>query len=155
MFDKAHAIAGTLELCSMTQEKLARQMGVSQSYIANKLRLLNFSEEMTELIRKSGVSERHARSLLRIDDEEVQRGILEKVKDRSLSVRECEALVDSEAIARVPRAVGEAQRHKALDVFFDSISSSVEALRSLGISATVKRSIYEKKTYLLISLENE
>ena len=40
MFDEARAMSGTLKLCNITQKELADRMGVSQSYVANKLRLL-------------------------------------------------------------------------------------------------------------------
>ena len=53
MFDEARAMSGTLELCRITQKELADRMGVSQSYVANKLRLLALSPYMEKLIKKN------------------------------------------------------------------------------------------------------
>ena len=57
MFDEARAMSGTLKLCNITQKELAKSMGVSQSYVANKLRLLSFSPYVEKLIKKHGISE--------------------------------------------------------------------------------------------------
>ena len=94
MFDEARAMSGTLKLCHLTQTELGERMGVSQSYIANKLRLLTLPPTVISMIRKNGVSERHARCILRLSTEEEQLDVLKKVISRSLTVRECEALVD-------------------------------------------------------------
>ena len=154
MFDEAIAISGMLKLCSKTQKKLAEEMGVSQSYIANKLRLLGFSDEMKSLIRSSGISERHARALLRITSEERQRAILEKVATANLTVRECEALVDAERECEIPKMIGEAERHRRTNLFIDSLKSSVDALTSLGTKAGMRKSYYGNKMYITISIED-
>ena len=88
MFDEARAMSGTLQLCHITQKELAERMGVSQSYVANKLRLLAFTPYVEKLIKKHSISERHARALLRLESEEDMLEILEKVVTRELTVRE-------------------------------------------------------------------
>ena len=94
MFDEARALRGTLEMCGITQGEMARRLGVSQSYIANKLRLLNHCENMQKKILDSGISERHARALLRLRDEGVREAALDRVCREKMNVAECEALVD-------------------------------------------------------------
>ncbi len=153
MFDEARAIEGTLALCKLTQKGLARQMGVSQSYVANKLRLLGLSEALADRIRKAGVSERHARALLRLSDENKQSEILEKVISRSLSVRECEALVDAAVELDAPKRIGRAEKRRRVDTFLDTVKSSVDTLTSLGIDAGVTRSYYGNKIYLTVCIE--
>ena len=64
MFDEARAIKSTMQLCHLTQSELARQLGVSQSYVANKLRLLKLPEKVRRQILDCGLCERHARLLL-------------------------------------------------------------------------------------------
>ncbi len=154
MFDEARAMSGTLALCKLTQEELAKQMGVSQSYIANKLRLLNFSDIMKERIRAANVSERHARAILRLDCEEEQMCVLEKVIDRGLTVRECEAIVDSLVDKDAPRMIGLAERRSKIDVFIDTLKRSLETLSSIGIDANLRQSYYGSKTYITISLDD-
>ena len=153
MFDEARAIEGTLALCKLTQKGLARQMGVSQSYIANKLRLLSFSETVAEKIKSARISERHARALLRLRSDTERIAILEKIVSRSLTVRECEALVDASVETHAPEIIGTAEKRKRIDTFHDTVKRSVDTLASLGINAQITRSYYGQKTYVTISIE--
>ena len=73
MFEEASALEGTIKMCKLTQSDIAKKLGVSQSYIANKLRLLSFSESMKAEILSSGLTERHARAVLRLKGEELRR----------------------------------------------------------------------------------
>ena len=155
MFDEARAMSGTLELCRLTQDELARQMGVSQSYVANKLRLLNFSNDMQKKIRESGITERHARAILRLDNEKQQSEVIKKVKERSLTVRECEALVDSMVDLSAPEIIGCAERHERIDTFAGTLKRSVDTLRSLGIDAAIRQSYYGNKMYITVCIDGE
>ena len=94
IFDEARALHGTIRMCGLTQAEIAARLGVSQSYIANKLRLLKFSAAMQERITESGICERHARTLLRIGSEKVQEHLLSQITAKGLTVAETEALVD-------------------------------------------------------------
>ena len=95
IFEEAHALRGTIQMCGMTQQEIAKKLGVSQSYIANKLRLLNFSEQMQKRIADCGLCERLARALLRIKDEKLQEAVLTQMADRHMTVADGEALVES------------------------------------------------------------
>ena len=155
MFDEARAMAGTLKLCRMTQSELAEQMGVSQSYIANKLRLLGFSERVMDEIRRSGLSERHARSILRLSSEGDRLEMVRKVSERGLTVRECEALVDAAVLTHAPALIGRAERGRRIDCFISTLKESLDVLSSLGISAELRHSYYGKKMYLTVSIEED
>ena len=95
MFEEARALQGTLRMCGMSQGQIAKKLGVSQSYIANKLRLLKFSSRMQERIKEYGLCERQARALLRLRDERLQSCALTQMEGRHLTVAESEALVES------------------------------------------------------------
>ncbi len=95
IFEEARALYGTIKMCGITQQEIARRLGVSQSYIANKLRLLKFSIGMQEKITESGLCERLARALLRIKDERVQESALSQITERRMTVAEGEALVEA------------------------------------------------------------
>ena len=70
----------------ISQEMLAKKLGKSQSAIANKLRLLNLSDEVQEALLENRISERHARSLLRIKDKKIQNILLDKIiKERKIN----------------------------------------------------------------------
>ncbi len=79
----------------MTQDRIAKIIGKSRSYVANTLRLLNLSEQVRELIVDSTLSGGHGRALLRIEDSRLQKDIALKIIDENLSVRETEKLVSS------------------------------------------------------------
>ncbi|MBQ8372523.1 MAG: hypothetical protein IJX38_06285 [Clostridia bacterium] len=154
MFETAMAMEGTLKLCGITQEELGKRMGVSQSYIANKLRLLGFSEKMRARIRESGISERHARSLLRLECEEKQAELLEKITERGLSVRECEALVDAEVDATAPALIERAADLDRIRAFGMTVDRSIGTLCSHGIDARRWTSIIGNKMYITVCISD-
>ena len=75
----------------LTQEQLAKKMGISQSAVANKLRLLNLDEDVQNALLTEKISERHARSLLAIKDPNEQRKMLQRVLNERLTVRQLDA----------------------------------------------------------------
>ena len=153
MFDEARAMSGTLKLCNITQKELAERMGVSQSYVANKLRLLSFSPYLEKLIIKYGISERHARALLRLESEEDRLEILEKVIARDLTVRECEALVDLKVDTYAPAHIDKAESQDCIGAFLETLKKSIGTLRSHGIDATSTTSYYGEKMYVTLVFE--
>ena len=76
-----------LDMEYITQENLANKLGKSQSAIANKIRLLNLTDEVQEALLDNKISERHARSLLRISSKEEQNNMLKRIIDERLTVR--------------------------------------------------------------------
>ena len=153
MFDEARAIEGTLKLCNITQRELAERMGVSQSYVANKLRLLSFSPYLEKIIVKHGISERHARALLRLEGDEDRLEILEKVIARDLTVRECEALVDLKVDTYAPTVISRAESGECLGAFLTTLKRSLDTLRSHGIDASDTTSYYGNKMYVTLCFE--
>lgn len=150
MFEEARAMSGTLKLCNITQKELAERMGVSQSYVANKLRLLSFSPYLEKLIIKHGISERHARAILRLESEEDRLEILEKVIARDLTVRECEALVDLKVDSYAPVIIERAEAAEKIDTFTKTLKASLSTLRSFGVDVTDSTSYYGNKMYLTL-----
>ena len=150
MFDEARAMSGTLQLCHITQKELAERMGVSQSYVANKLRLLAFTPYVEKLIKKHSISERHARALLRLENEEDMLEILEKVVTRELTVRECEALVDIRVDSYAPKVIEKAESLARIDTFLETLKRSLNTLRSLGIDVTDTTSYHGNKMYVTV-----
>lgn len=73
-----------------TQDEIANKLGISQSSIANKLRLLNLPKEVQEALLYNKISERHARSLLSLNDKETQIQILNKIINEKLTVKQTE-----------------------------------------------------------------
>ena len=153
MFEEARAMSGTLKLCNITQKELANSMGVSQSYVANKLRLLAFSPYVEKLIKRHGISERHARAILRLESEEDKLEILEKVIARDLTVRECEALVDLRVDSYAPVVIERAEALSRIEVFLDTLKKSLSTLRSLGIEVSDSTSYSGNKMYVTLRFD--
>jgi len=140
--DEAEGYQRLLEEFGLTQEELARRVGKSQSTIANKLRLLRLPESVRRAIREGGISERHARALLRLDEEEVQLAVVERVVEEDMTVREAEELVASIAAGPSGREGGSGARRervtavfKDIRIFLNSFRQAVAALRKAGIAA--------------------
>ena len=85
---------------NFTQDELARQIGKKQSTIANKLRILKLSDNVKEKLITDGLTERHARALLKIPDEKTQLYIIEEIIKRDLNVKKTEELIESELLTR-------------------------------------------------------
>lgn len=92
--EEADAYKSLMKLNEFTQASLAEKMGKSQSFVANKLRLLKLSQPVQEAIMNHEISERHGRSLLKLDEFK-QQMVLHQILADKLTVKETEALVES------------------------------------------------------------
>ena len=88
--EEARSYQALLDKGYMTQEELARKMGLSQSAISNKLRLLTLDEVVQNAILEGKISERHARTLLKISNHEIQKELLNKIINERLTVKQLE-----------------------------------------------------------------
>lgn len=93
--EEAMAFERLIEDFDLNQTQLAEKLGKSQSTIANKMRILKLPDSVKQKIREGNLSERHARALLKLDDEELLLSIVEKVIKKDLNVSETEKLVNS------------------------------------------------------------
>ena len=73
-----------------TQEEIASKLGISQSSIANKIRLLNLPRKVQDALLYNKISERHARSLLPLNNTELQLDMLDKIINNRLTVKQTE-----------------------------------------------------------------
>ena len=152
MFDEARSYECMLKMRKITQGQLAALLGITQSAVANKLRLLRLDGRVQEKIVDSGLTERHARELLRLESADEQLRIIERVRNERLSVARCASLVDMASSREAPSKIGNAERLKATDLFLDSVKKSVKALSSLGVDARVTESLLDKKIYVTICI---
>ena len=107
----------------LTQEQLATRMGVAQSTIANKLRLLNLSIPVKEALLHNKISERHARSLLNIQDNNLQISMLNRIINERLTVRqtdeEINKLLGKTTKDQMKAPVTEVENHQYVDFLID------------------------------------
>ena len=98
--EEAKSYKTMLDRSGMTQEELAKKMGVSQSNVANKLRLLNLPNEVQKALMNEKISERHARSLLTLDNNEDQIRYLNRIINERLTVRQLDLAIKDELSER-------------------------------------------------------
>ena len=143
-FEEATALEKLISIYGMTQEDAAMRLGRAQSTIANKLRLLRLSEEERAFILEHGLTERHARTLLRIGSEEDRRQVLEKIVRLGLNVEKTERYIDTLIGER--REQENLRKRSALfkDVrlFVNTINHAVETMRTVGIDANAQKTQY-------------
>jgi len=88
--EEARSFKSLLDKGYMTQEDLAKKMGLSQAAISNKLRLLNLDQTVQDAVLQEKISERHARSLLKIKNQDEQKKMLQRIIEERLTVRQLE-----------------------------------------------------------------
>ena len=144
MFEEARGIARLIRKYGLTQEQAAIKLGKKQSTIANKLRLLRLTFEEQEWILTANLSERHARALLRINDEELRREVLSRIITDGMSVGESEAFV-TDVLMKKPAEETRPKPERRIAVkdvriFVNTINKAVDTMRLSGINATSRRS---------------
>lgn len=88
--EEAKSYQALLDKGYMTQDELAKKMGLSQSAISNKLRLLSLDDSVQEAILNEKISERHARTLLKVSDKEEQKKLLDRIIKERMTVKQLE-----------------------------------------------------------------
>ena len=138
IFEEARGIAKLIRRYGLTQEQAAIKLGKTQSTIANKLRLLRLSEEEQEWMEKAGLSERHARALIRIENETVRREVLSRIITENLNVKQSERLVGIylNSTPKPSRVKGNSKAViKYIRIFLNTINRAIDTMRLSGINA--------------------
>ncbi len=141
VFDEAEAIAKLIDYYGMTQEDAAIKLGKSQSTIANKLRLLKLPETVRKKIYEYGLTERHARAMLKLDSEEKQLEAAEIIHKRGLNVTAAENLIES-MLEKQKEAESFRKRSvvfKDVRLFVNTINKAVEMMKAAGINADSRK----------------
>ena len=146
-FEEANGFKRLIEQFGLTQEEAARKVGKTQSAVANKLRLLRLSQQNMELIRCNNLTERHARALLRLNDEADRINVTNYIIEHELNVSRTEEYIDEFLKAKEnPQPVVESESGKRVvrlfkDVrfFLNTLIRAVGVMVDAGIGATVKQ----------------
>ena len=155
MFETAVAMDKLCREHGLTQEEVAERLSVSQSYVANKIRLLRFDAAMQERMLAANLTERHARALLRLPPTLWEKGV-ERIISRHANVEMAERIVDEMLLsANVPPKTKRAKPRGVLrdvKVFYNSVDRAVALLRQCGIGARTERREEEGESCLIIRI---
>lgn len=140
-WEEAEAIARLIRQYGLSQEAAAEKLGKSQSGIANKLRLLRLSEGIRQLIRDNGLTERHARALLRLEDEEAQRRTVEAIVKGGWNVAKTEVYIEELLKSNQTMPLHRRPTYIIKDVrlFLNSVERGVRLMRQAGVAAAWER----------------
>jgi ParB family chromosome partitioning protein len=154
--EEAEGLARLMRLYGLSQEQAAQRVGKSQSAVANKLRLLRHSPQVLAMLRENQLSERHARALLRLPEEEDRLAVLQTVIRQQLNVAKTEAYIDAYLAKKNAQEPPKRGIRKLIvrDVrlFLNSVNHSLELVRSAGIQAETKQEETDREIVLTIRL---
>lgn len=153
MFEEASALLSLAEKYSLKQEEIADLLSVSQSYVANKMRLLRLTEPERELITANSLTERHARALIKIHDPVIRLKALGYIIEKSLNVKESEEYIKKLLTPEEP--VHKPIRKmiiKDIRIFLNSVDRAINTVKEAGIPIEQSRVDEEDHIQLTIKI---
>lgn len=156
-FEEATAIAAYLRQTGITQEEAALQLGRSPSAVANKLRLLRLSPACREAVVSAGLTERHARCLLRLEDEGERMTAIRQISSRHWNVAQSEQYVERRlaALQSTPPTGRRTFIIKDVRLFLNSVERGLRLIRDAGIDAQTQREETEADILLTIRIPKQ
>lgn len=139
--EEAEGYSNLINEHGFTQEELAQKIGKSQSTIANKIRLLKLSPLVKKILSDNNLTERHARALLKLHDEQLQLKVLRLVCERGLNVKKTEELVEraiDKYSKNIKQRTPEKKMTKAIKdvrIFVNTIKQAIDLMRQSGVNA--------------------
>lgn len=141
-FEEAVAIERLMKDFGLSQEEAAKQLGKAPSTVSNKLRLLSLQGEVRDLLCVHGLSERHARALLRLPEEKVL-PVLQKIIERKLNVTQSEAYIE-EILSEKQGNRTTKTMFSDVKIFLKTINHAVDTMKKAGIKADIKKEEQEE-----------
>lgn len=137
-FEEAAAIEKLMKDFSLSQDEVARRLGKAPSTISNKLRLLTLPSEAKQVIIENGLSERHARALLKLKEDEFM-PVLNKVVEKKLNITQTETLVEDTLQNRDAPKRNTKRMFSDVKIFLNTINHAIDTMQKAGIKADIKR----------------
>ena len=152
--EEAEAIAAFLHQTGMTQEAVAAQLGMSPSALANKLRLLRLPDSVRQFLQENGLTERHARALLRLGTEEQQLSAAQVFCRRRMNVAAAEAYIEDLLHRQqvTPPKGRTTYIIKDVRLFLNSVDRGLHLMRQAGVNADWGRQDTDEEILLTIRI---
>ena len=154
--EEAEGLARLMRQYGLNQEQAAAKVGKSQSAVANKLRLLRHSPAVLSALRENGLSERHARALLRLPTEQERMAALAVIVKQQMNVAKTEEYI--EALLTKKKQPEEPKKGirklivRDVRLFLNSVNHSLDLIRGAGIRAEASQEETDSEIVLTIRL---
>ncbi len=154
--EEAEGLARLMRQYGLNQEQAAAKVGKSQSAVANKLRLLRHSPAVLAALRENGLSERHARALLRLPTEQERMAALAVIVKQQMNVAKTEEYI--EALLTKKKQPEEPKKGirklivRDVRLFLNSVNHSLDLIRGAGIRAEASQEETDSEIVLTIRL---
>ena len=145
--EEAWGISYLMSRFSMSQEQVAKLLGKSQSAVANKLRILRHSEQVLLAIREAGLTERHARALLKLKSEEDKLSAVGEIARQAMSVARTEKYIEALLSGRENKPT-----RANVGAFLNSLTQSLQRIQSSGVAAVSERRETDSQIVLTITI---
>ncbi|MCX7614647.1 MAG: ParB/RepB/Spo0J family partition protein [Clostridiales bacterium] len=157
-FEEAIGISNLIKNFGLTQEEAAEKIGKTQSAVANKLRLLKHSPEIIQVIKENDLTERHARALLRIEEEEEKKRVLSHIIKNKLNVIQSEEyieqIINTQTAKQNKRQKLTFAVMKDVRLFLNTVNKAVSMMQRSGIDACCEKTESEGKLILKIQISS-
>lgn len=154
-FEEAAGYRQLIDRYGLTQEEAARKVGKTQSAVANKLRLLKLSPENMRMIRDGGLTERHARSILRLPTEEARRAATAAIIEHQWNVSRTEQYIDRLLTAPAEHPAGTMRRLiKDVRLFLNTVDKAVGMMKESGVQTSYEKEEREDGILVKILIPN-
>ena len=145
--EEARGIARLMEKGKLSQEQAATLLGRSQSSVANKLRLLRHSDPVLTALREGGLTERHARALLKLPTEQDKLSAIAVILRMGMSVARTESFISSLLEEKQPKPPS-----ANVGAFLNHLNQSLAKIQMCGIGAVSERRETDSQIVLTITI---
>ena len=153
--EEAEGYEQLMEQFHLTQEAMATRVGKKQSTIANKLRLLKLSAKVREELRSAGLTERHARALLKIKDEAQQLEVLAVVVKNAYNVRQTEQYIEKLLEEKQPEKKKRMLIVNDVRIYLNSIKQVVNTIKTAGIPCEMEQNLEGDEVIIQLRIKNQ
>lgn len=158
IFEEAEALEKLITVYGMSQSEVSARIGIAQSTVSNKMRILKLEEKIKKRIEKNRLAERHARALLRIEPSR-RNEALDYIIENALNVSQTEQYVEELINPKLKKEViTEPTRKFAIGdvrLFYNSLSKLVDTLQSAGVDANTRKTENDKYIEYKVRIKKE
>lgn len=136
--EEAYAIKNLIDYYNLTQEETAARLGIAQSTIANKLRLLKLSDEEKAMVLRFKLNERQARALLRLPNER-RKAAIEAISTGQLNTAQTDRYIDELLTEKPKQKIQKRWSFRAVNLYINTFNKTIDAMKEAGINCEAKR----------------